>query len=90
MQIRSMFERYYSISDAFQEADAVARVTVGDWQGEDLHNWVTFFDADVQESYKGAPSPALHPGAGRLLRGILSQLPLVYKRNRAFGFPEGL
>ncbi len=53
MQIRSMFERYYSISDAFQEADAVARVTVGDWQGEDLHNWVTFFDADVQESYKG-------------------------------------
>ena len=34
MQIRSMFERYYSISDAFQEADAVARVTVGDWQGE--------------------------------------------------------
>ena len=53
MQIRSMFERYYSISDAFQAADAVARVTVGDWQGEDLHNWVTFFDADVQESYKG-------------------------------------
>ena len=40
MQIRSMFERYYSISDAFQEAD-------------DLHNWVTFFDAAVQESYKG-------------------------------------
>ena len=53
MQIRSMFERYYSISDAFQAADAVARVTVGDWQGEDLHNWVTFFDAAVQESYKG-------------------------------------
>ena len=53
MQIRSMFERYYSISDAFQEADAVTRVTVGDWQGEDLHNWVTFFDAAVQESYKG-------------------------------------
>ena len=53
MQINSMFERYYSISDAFQEADAVARVKVGDWQGEDLRNWVTFFDASVQESYKG-------------------------------------
>ena len=53
MQIRSMFERYYSVSDAFQEADAVARVKVGDWQGEDLRNWVTFFDASVQESYKG-------------------------------------
>lgn len=53
MQIRSMFERYYSISDAFQAADAVARVKVGDWQGEDLRNWVTFFDASVQESYKG-------------------------------------
>ena len=53
MQINSMFERYYSISDAFQAADAVARVKVGDWQGEDLRNWVTFFDASVQESYKG-------------------------------------
>ena len=28
-----MFERCYSVSDAFQEADAVARVKVGDWQG---------------------------------------------------------
>ena len=84
-----MFERYYSISDAFQAADAVARVTVGDWQGEDLHNWVTFFDADVQESYKGDL-----PRHFTLVQGgcssILSQLPLVYKRNRAFGFPEGL
>ena len=53
MQINSMFERYYSVSDAFREADAVARVRVGDWQGEDLRNWVTFFDASVQESYKG-------------------------------------
>lgn len=53
MQINSMFERCYSVSDAFQEADAVARVKVGDWQGEDLRNWVTFFDASVQESYKG-------------------------------------
>ncbi len=33
MQINSMFERCYSVSDAFQEADAVARVKVGDWQG---------------------------------------------------------
>ena len=48
-----MFERCYSVSDAFREADAVARVKVGDWQGEDLRNWVTFFDASVQESYKG-------------------------------------
>ena len=31
----------------------MARVRVGDWQGEDLRNWVTFFDASVQESYKG-------------------------------------
>ena len=53
MQINSMFERCYSVSDAFREADAVARVKVGDWQGEDLRNWVTFFDASVQESYKG-------------------------------------
>ena len=46
MQINSMFERCYSVSDAFREADAVARVKVGDWQGGDLRNW-------VQEYYKG-------------------------------------
>ena len=49
----SILAKYYDFQEAFQEADVVARVTVGDWQGEDLHNWVTFFDADVQESYKG-------------------------------------
>lgn len=90
MQINSMFERCYSVSDAFREADAVARVKVGDWQGEDLRNWVTFFDASVQESYKGGASPELHPGAGRLFRGDLSRLSPVYQRNRASGFPAGL
>ena len=57
--------------DAFQEADAVARVKVGDWQGEDLRNWVTFFDASVQESYR-----ATFPGTSPWCRAAVPRRPL--------------
>lgn len=89
MQINSMFERYYSVSDAFQAADAVARVKVGDWQGEDLRNWVTFFDASVQESYKGELPRNFTLVQGGCSEATLPTIP-VYQRNRASGFPAGL
>lgn len=85
-----MFERYYSISDAFQEADAVARVTVGDWQGEDLRNWVTFFDAAVQESYKGDLPRHFTLVQGGCSEASSPNYPLFINGNRAVGFPEGL
>lgn len=89
MQINSMFERYYSVSDAFQEADAVARVKVGDWQGEDLRNWVTFFDASVQESYKGELPRSFTLVQGGCSEATSPDYP-CYQRNRASGFPAGL
>lgn len=45
MQIRSMFERYYSISDAFQEADAVA-------QANQNQEAVIYRQPDLEELFK--------------------------------------
>lgn len=45
MQIRSMFERYYSISDAFQEADAVV-------QANQNQEAVIYRQSDLEELFK--------------------------------------
>ena len=45
MQIRSMFERYYSISDTFQEADAVA-------QANQNQEAVIYRQSDLEELFK--------------------------------------
>ena len=45
MQIRSMFERYYSISDAFQAADAVA-------QANQNQEAVIYRQSDLEELFK--------------------------------------
>lgn len=45
MQIRSMFERYYSISDAFQETDAVV-------QANQNQEAVIYRQSDLEELFK--------------------------------------
>lgn len=46
--------RSYSVAEAFQEADAVALVRVGDWLGEQDGGFsITFYKAAVVKSYKG-------------------------------------
>ena len=45
MQIRSMFERYYSISDAFQAADAVV-------QANQNQEAVIYRQTDLEELFK--------------------------------------
>ena len=45
MQIRSMFERYYSISDAFQAADAVV-------QANQNQEAVIYRQSDLEELFK--------------------------------------
>ena len=46
--------RSYSAAEAFQEADAVALVRVGDWLGEQDGGFpITFYKAAVVKSYKG-------------------------------------
>ena len=46
--------RSYSAAEAFQEADAVALVRVGDWLGEKTDGFpYTYYEADALECYKG-------------------------------------
>lgn len=43
----------YTFESAFKESDMVARVRVGNWLGEKERSWITYFEADVIEIYKG-------------------------------------
>ena len=43
----------YTFETAFEEADAVARIQVGSWLGEDTNLKATYFQARVLECFKG-------------------------------------
>lgn len=46
-------KKRYTFETAFSEADAVARVRVGNWLYEDTENDSTYFEAKVPECFKG-------------------------------------
>lgn len=48
------FNRSYSLTEAFEEADVVALVQVGNWLGEKTEGFpYTYYEADALECYKG-------------------------------------
>lgn len=48
------FNRSYSLTEAFEEADVVALVQVGNWLGEKTDGFpYTYYEADALECYKG-------------------------------------
>ena len=48
------FNRLYSLTEAFEEADVVALVQVGNWLGENTDGFpYTYYEADALECYKG-------------------------------------
>lgn len=48
------FNRLYSLTEAFEEADVVALVQVGNWLGEKTDGFpYTYYEADALECYKG-------------------------------------
>ena len=48
------FSRSYSLTEAFEEADVVALVQVGNWLGENTDGFpYTYYEADALECYKG-------------------------------------
>ena len=50
---QGMLPRTYSLSEAYDAAEVVALVTVGDWLEEELITGRTFFRTTVQKVYKG-------------------------------------
>ena len=48
------FNRSFSLTEAFEEADVVALVQVGNWLGEKTDGFpYTYYEADALECYKG-------------------------------------
>lgn len=45
--------KHYTFNEAFSEADAVARIEVGNWLAEDNEIYKTYYEASVLQSYKG-------------------------------------
>ena len=52
-EAQGMLPRTYSLSEAYDAAEVVALVTVGDWLEEELITGRTFFRTTVQKVYKG-------------------------------------
>lgn len=48
----ALLERY-TLERAYTEADLICVVQIGDWLGEDVENYSTFFEAQVVRSFKG-------------------------------------
>lgn len=51
--VQATFEKTYTFSTAFEEADVVARVQVGNWLGEDTTIMSTYYEAASLECIKG-------------------------------------
>ena len=52
-EAKGMLPHTYSLSEAYDAAEVVALVTVGDWLEEELITGRTFFRTTVQKVYKG-------------------------------------
>jgi hypothetical protein len=51
--IKVEFETKYTFASAISEADAVARIEVGNWLGEDTDLHKTYYEATVLQCFKG-------------------------------------
>ena len=49
----SILAKYYDFQEAFQEADVVAHIRIGDWLGEDIDRNATLFQAETVDVFKG-------------------------------------
>ena len=52
-EIHVSFETTYTFAAAFSEADAVARIEVGNWLAEDIALQKTYYEAAVLQCFKG-------------------------------------
>lgn len=51
--VNASFAHAYTFETALSEADAVARIVVGDWLGEDKDLYNTYYEATVLQCFKG-------------------------------------
>ena len=61
----------YTLESAFEDADLVAVIRIGDWLGESDADYVSFFRAQIEKTFKGdAPEKIVLVQDGKSERGI--------------------
>ena len=50
---KALLAKLYTFETAFSEAEAVARIKIGNWLSEDTENGITRFEASVLQCFKG-------------------------------------
>lgn len=84
--VQASFGPRYTFETAFSEADAVARVVVGNWLGEDNGLQKTYYEASVLQCFKGNLPDRITLLQDGCSSGTRKQYPLFTSGNELFVF----
>lgn len=84
--LHASFGPRYTFDTAYSEADAVARVVVGNWLGEDSELQKSYYEASVQECFKGDLPEKITLLQDGCSSGTLKQYPLFTSGNELLVF----
>lgn len=84
--VQASFGPRYTFETAFSEADAVARVVVGNWLGEDCDLQKTYYEASVLQCFKGDLPEKITLLQDGCSSGTLKQYPLFTSGNELLVF----
>lgn len=76
----------YTFESAFSEADAVLQLRVGSWLSEDAEIGITYYEADVLQSYKGNVTDSITLLQDGSSKWTLKGYPLFTAGNEIFVF----
>lgn len=84
--VQASFGPRYTFETAFSEADAVARVVVGNWLGEDSDLQKTYYEVSVLQCFKGNLPEKITLLQDGCSSGTRKQYPLFTSGNELFVF----
>lgn len=84
--IQATFNTKYTLATAMSEADVVARIQVGNWIAEDIELQETYYEATVQQSFKGDIPNTFTLLQDGCSNGTLKGYPLFTKGNELLVF----
>lgn len=87
--IHGYLYKRYTFESAFSEADAVARVKVGNWLKEDLETQITYYEAEVLQSFKGNMASKFIWLQDGCSKGTYKNYPLFTHGNELLVFLKG-
>lgn len=85
-EVSALLARHYTFEEAYQEADMVAHVKVGNWLGEEEEKGATYYDATIVEQYKGDKIDEIILFQDGTSNGTLKRYPLFTYGNEMLVF----